>query len=477
MIRRLLPAALLAVCIARLWLMPLGSSFWVDEAETAFVVHFGYHHPSLAIVPQITASLYYWLPFAAEKIFGFSEAVLRIPSLLAMGIALFFIFRLATRLIHPEAGWFAVFACLAIRGIDYEAGNARPYALGICVASAALWALVRWMDSQRWLDGLLFVVLAGLLCWVQLIYWPFYVIPVLYVVLKQRVAWPQVGAIFALLAAAMIPVLTTALYVARNGGETHAFAPVPTLRDLFGSFKFLLPAVCFAGAWLLSRMKNGATSNDQPPRSAVALIVGWWAAQPLCIYAFSLITGNSVFSPRYLSLGWPGTALASTLAALFFMPPKCWRPAAIALGVAALVLFGQWNALWPPHHNSDWRAASRAVNALDWGAATPVIFPSPFVEGKPPIWRPDYPLPGFLYCYLTVYPVTGEPYLLPYEDSPEARRYAETLPHDRRFVIYGDNRNVHLWQGWFAARPELQGWRNRLLGPFGDVDVALFEAP
>jgi hypothetical protein len=150
---------------------------------------------------------------------------------------------------------------------------------------------------------------------------------------------------------------------------------------------------------------------------------------------------------------------------------------AMALGLGALVFLGQWNNLWPPHHNSDWRAASRAVNALDWGAATPVIFPSPFVEGKPPVWTPDYPLPGFLYCYLTVYPVTGQPYLLPYEDSPQARAYAATLTFRPRFVIYGDNRNVHLWRDWFAARPDLQGWHSRLLGPFGDVDVALFEAP
>jgi hypothetical protein len=333
------------------------------------------------------------------------------------------------------------------------------------------------MDSMRWRDGLLFVALAGLLWRVQLIYWPFYLIPVIYVLLHWRVSWIQVAVIFGLLGLVLTPVLLTALDVNRNGGETHAFAAMPSVRDLFSAFKFLLPAACAAGAWLVSRLTTKASWRDKPPRSALALILGWWALQPLCIYAFSLITGNSVFSPRYLSLGWPGTALAATLAASFFMPTKYWLQTALALGAGALALFGQWNILWPPHHNSDWRAASRAVNDLGWGPATPVIFPSPFVEGKPPVWRPHYPLPGFLYCYLTVYPVTGEPYLLPYEDSPEARQYAETLPHGRRFVIYGDNRNVHFWRNWFSARPELQNWHSRLIGPFGDVDVALFEAP
>jgi hypothetical protein len=44
-------------------------------------------------------------------------------------------------------------------------------------------------------------------------------------------------------------------------------------------------------------------------------------------------------------------------------------------------------------------------------------------------------------------------------------------------VIYGGHGDVRLWRNWFAHRPELADWRNRQLGPFGDVDVELFENP
>ncbi len=47
----LLLSCLLLVSIARLWLMPLGSSFWVDETATAFVVHYGAQDPSFAVAP------------------------------------------------------------------------------------------------------------------------------------------------------------------------------------------------------------------------------------------------------------------------------------------------------------------------------------------------------------------------------------------------------------------------------------------
>src|SRR5271163_985165 len=78
-------ATLLAICIARLWFVPLPSSFWVDELVTVFVVkHPG--HPSFAVAPQVPQSIYYWLPRVAQQLAGTSEVAYRIPSMLAMAI-------------------------------------------------------------------------------------------------------------------------------------------------------------------------------------------------------------------------------------------------------------------------------------------------------------------------------------------------------------------------------------------------------
>src|SRR5579872_2592823 len=172
--------ALLAACIVRLWLVPLPSSFWVDEMVTAFVVHYGPQHPSLAVAPQVTATVYYALPRASEALFGFSEASYRIPSVVLMGIALILIARVAARLIDPRAAWFAAFACLALKAFNYQADDARPYALGTCAAAACALCLVRWLDRARWLDALLFVLFGALLWRVHLIYWPFYIVVALY---------------------------------------------------------------------------------------------------------------------------------------------------------------------------------------------------------------------------------------------------------------------------------------------------------
>ena len=111
---------------------------------------------------------------------------------------------------------------------------------------------------------------------------------------------------------------------------------------------------------------------------------------------------------------------------------------------------------------------------------TPVICPSPFIESKPPVWTPDYELPGFLYSHLEIYPIPGRPYLFPKEFSAEGAQHAEQLTRETltgagRFLIYGRVVWVRPWREWFASREEFSGWTQRSLGPFGDVDVVEFE--
>jgi hypothetical protein len=476
---------LLALLIARLWLMPLPSSFWVDEEVTAFVVHYGPDHASFAVAPQVTRSVYYALPRAAEAVLGFSEISYRLPSILMMALALFLIARLAARLIHPDAVWFAVFACLALRGINYEAADARPYALGMCATAAAFLFLVRWLDFARWIDALLFVVLGALVWRVHLVFWPIYIVFALYAVVRiahreTTVQWPAALGIFALIGLTLIPVVITALGLFREAGA-HVIVDVPETRELRNSLKLGLLAVG-AGVLLIGWWFQWRREDEQPSWGSWALIAGWWLVYPSALYVFSIATGNSVFVPRYLSLGLPGAALAATLLAAPLVPRAKWKPLAIAFGLGVLLFMGQWRTLFPPHHNSDWRAAARAINRLSAGLSTPVICPSPFIEARAPVWSPDYPLPGFLYSYLPVYPIQGRPYLLPFEPTPEAEQYAATLssatlPQSGRFFIFGGDRNVNYWTNWFAAQPDLRDWKHRALGPFGDVEAVLFERP
>jgi hypothetical protein len=478
-------ALLVALCIIRLWVMPLGSSLWVDEMATSFVVNHGADDATLRVAPQVPMSIYYALPRAAGKLFGFSEVAYRLPSLLAMIAALWLIGKIAARLIHPDAGWFTVFACLALRGFNDQAADARPYALGSCVLCVSVWLLIRWLDSNRWVDGILFAGCASLLWRVHLVFWPFYAMFAAYAIVRvarrdTEVTWLRAGAAFALLGALLAPVAGGAAAILRTAAA-HVVSPLPGATDLAASLKLGLLATCSVSAAILGRWLR-LPAGKLPAWSPLALIAAWWLCAPLGLFGFSWLTGNVTFVPRYLYLGLPGAALAATAAAALFIPPRHWRTLSLALGGGVLLLLGQWTQLWPPHHNSNWRGAALSLNAQGLGADTPVICPSPFIEAKPPVWRTDYPMDSFLYSQLLVYRVAGREYPFPFESSPEAVLEArkltqEVLPAAGRFAIYGPERSVLDWREWFRAQPELAAWRYRRLGSFGDVEAVVFEKP
>ncbi len=475
---------LLCLCILRLWVMPLPSSLWVDELGTVFVVHHGAAEPSLRAVPQVPASIYYALPRFFERLFGFSEAVYRLPSLLAMIAALYLIARIASRLVHKDAGWFAAFACLSMRGFNDQAADARPYALGTLVAAAAIWFLIRWLDRGLWRDAIWFGAAASLLWRVHLIFWPFYLVFALYTAvriwrLETSVSWPQAGLVFAAIGVSLIPVVFVALEIYRTSAA-HVIMPVPSAGELLNSLKFGLITVTCAGAAILSRRKRRPHLRGTFTAGDIALIAGWWLIQPMGLFAYSRITGTSVFVPRYLYLALPGVAFAAATCAAAFIRPAQWKTASAVLGAGVLLLIGGWNHLWPAHHHSDWRAAARHLNQLANAPMMPVLCPSPFIEARPPVWNPNYSTDGFLYSNLAVYRVRGKVYPFPFEPSPQAERFAaslaqRTLPASARFAIYGGDREVLFWRNWFAARPELAGWKDRSFGRFGDVEIVLFE--
>ncbi len=476
-------AALLALCIVRLWLMALPSSFWVDEMGTVFVVQQGGGHPSLQVAPQVPDSLYYWLPRISSKLLGQSEVAYRLPSVLAAALTLWLIGRLAARLIHERAAWFAVFACLAIHDFNEHAADARPYALGMCVAAACVWFLVRWMDSAKWRDGLLFVV-SGILLWpIHLIYWPFYLVLVLYAGMRlarkdSRVPAFGIAAAFALMALGVLPVALRALRLMHNAGA-HVIVTPPSLHHFEWTLRWKLPLVAGAAAWLLGRWLGWKRDGARAAGPAVALAAAWWLGQPFCLLAYSYATGNSVYVPRYLSISLPGLALVCAFAVLPFFGKAQWRSTAALVGIGALALLGQWGLLWPEHQHSDWRGAAAEANREAPGPQIPVICTSPFVEGQTPNWSPSYPLPGFLYAQLPVYPLRGHILLFPFERDGKAEEFASsllqgTLTAPGSFLIYGGAGNVRDWRNWFAKRPELAQWSSRLM-TFGDVYLVRFQ--
>jgi hypothetical protein len=234
--------------------------------------------------------------------------------------------------------------------------------------------------------------------------------------------------VYCLLGLALLPVASGAIGLLRSG-STHAFASIPGLRSLLFTIPWESIALCAGPAWVLDQSLKWRIQKPASP-GALALIAVWWLWMPLGLFAFSRVTGVVLHVPRHLSPARPGAALAATAAAAWWLPHARWRQASAALGIAALITAGNWQALWSWHHEDNWRQASFEEDFAAQEPDTPVLAVSPFIEAQPPTWTPEYHLPGFLYAPLSVYPVRGRVYPFPFIRSLIADRYAEGLLRD-----------------------------------------------
>jgi len=235
---------LLALCLVRLWVMPLPSSFWLDEMATVFVAQHGSsHHRSRRGPAGLALLVLPRHPYERRRL-RYSEVTTRLPSIFAMAAFLVLLAALARRLIHPQAAWFAVFACLALPGLNYQAANARPYALGMCVFAAALLFLVKWLDFGKWRDGLLFAASAALVLYIHLLFWPSCLVFVLYAAARVARGETPVNPkravlVFALCAAALLPVMAQTLSLLREA-HAHVFAPLRRSGSFLRSLELTL---------------------------------------------------------------------------------------------------------------------------------------------------------------------------------------------------------------------------------------------
>jgi 4-amino-4-deoxy-L-arabinose transferase-like glycosyltransferase len=138
-------AALLALVVVRLWIMPMGSSLAMDETTTLSNVKDGFSAMLERYQECPATTLFYGAIVLAYSLGGAREYVLRLPSLLAALLTLFLLYRLGRRLFGPHSALatVVVFACLD--QVVYAAG-AKAGGLWRCPGnsvreeSASIWA-------------------------------------------------------------------------------------------------------------------------------------------------------------------------------------------------------------------------------------------------------------------------------------------------------------------------------------------------
>jgi uncharacterized membrane protein len=460
-----------------IWLRPIGSSFWLDELVTWWVVKDGLGdtiHRSLAYQSQ--SPFYFSIAWLTRHVSS-TELVMRLPSLVASVLAAFVLYRLALRWGDAEFGRLAVFAFATWSGIDFAASEARPYAIGILCVVASTFLLERWLDSGRARSAIAYAVVAWLVIMAQYLFGLVLLAHVTYVMARlhdrsTRVRAVVIAATFGGIAVATLPLIGQLLSVWRN----RALLSVPWGGTVSGLMALLIPggvaAALLLGGGLAAA--NGRVEIRPLPlaRRVLLLLFGWLLFPTMALFAVSALTPIHVASGRYAISAAPAGALLLAWIVRSVNPSVARRIVLVMLAIVAVVT--ETHIL---KEDEDWRGAISVTRPLTDQTTLVLLHPA-LIESahlelfEDPVWR------SYLLAPISYYPLSGRVALLPYVLDPAAETYVEgILERD----LAGVDRIIlvtrYAWvgyQAWLEGRLASDGWSSISLGSYGRISVVEF---
>ena len=465
---------LLGIGIAAFWLPRLPGSFWTDETVTAWVTDGSFREMlDRAVSFQATPPTYYVLAWAVRLVDGESEIALRMPSLLAMGLALCLLYRLGRRLFDAEVGIVAAVVLAIWNEGAHLATDARPYAIGVLLFVASTLSLVRWLDEGHTRHVVAYVALAALVVYVHYVLAAALPAHAVYIWrrrsdLPSRSAAVIGSAAFVFVLAPLVPHLLTVL-------EQRAALSLG-MQSIGATLLVIAPPTLLAGmaagiALTRGRLKLEDASAPRP--GALALMGTWAAGPPLLLFAASWIGGAGVLGPQHVTQSAPALALLAASAIRRLGPARARRILLVTIAIVSL-LFGASRR----QYGDDWRGAiARSNGYVD--ASTPVLVRSGLAESGDVDWLRDDGRGRYLLAPVNVYPTKGTPVLLPYDLGPAERGYleSEVVPiaeSSERFAVIALAVDDAVLP-WLQGRLGGSGYSLRRLERFGSVTFALFE--
>ncbi len=468
-----------ALVIGSLWLVPLFSSLWLDELGTWWVVKDGFRETvDRALAFHGQSPLYYLILWATRNVGGHSEVVLRLPSLLAATMSAILLYRLARTLIGNEAARLAVLTFAATQLVGFEASEARPYAMATTAVIASTYALVRWLDEGHRLSlALVYAVLAITVVWLHYLFGLVLVPQAVYafVRVRRRETDASVGRLIAVAMVVMVGVVPLALQLASLWDRRSSLS-IPSEATVSDFAAVLVPPVLTASLFLgslLARMQGRVRIIPAIARSSTLVLLGGWLLFPVvALFLVSAMTPVTLLSPRYFASAAPAAALLAGWGIASIDPPAVRRIIAVALALLSVLAYG-----------------GRLKNGGDWGGAadferahagpdTILLLHPALVESAQLDWFADPEKRSYLLSVQSYYPMEGRVTPMPFLLDDEARAYLEDLAAGElagadRFLLVTRYPQVP-FREWLDGRLTSEGFRSRVIGAFGVIQVIEF---
>lgn len=471
--------AVVAIAVLAQWIRPLGSSLWLDETGTFFVLQAGSFrgvaHRALEFQGQFP--LYHVLLWAWTRVAGTGEIALRLPSVVAGLVAGWLAYRCALRLFGDVViARLTAYILVMLGPVAFAAADARPYAITLAVFVGATLALFRWLDTDRTIDAVVYLVLVAVTLYLHYLFALAFVGHACWILPRLR----RMG--------------RRAIFVAAGGAIVLAIllAPaVPHFVDVYGRreamslftygspfelLTYLVPPT-IAAAFLVARFAgSGPPLSSTPPvlrrRDAIALVV-WLVVPPTTLFLVGRVTGVGLWAERHFLSYSPALAMLAACAFALLSPAR--RRIAVVVLATLFVL----TVARPTHGPGDWRGAAAAANAVSLGPNTTVLVYTGFSESRRFDWVADPERSQLFLAPFLAYPVEGRMYALPLKLNAQSEAYVSRILstdalHTDRFLLITDE-ILESFDVWIADQTRADGFSAHMIGQFDGIRVIAFE--
>jgi hypothetical protein len=344
----------LAVVVITLCIWPaMGTSLWLDEAGTWWIVRDGIREAvSRALFWSASSPFYYAALWFAVQVLGLSEIALRLPSVIFSLATSIVLYRLARRWFDAEGALVTVVLFFCIPAVEFTVVDARPYALGLLLLVSTWLSMMRWLESTQWSRGVVFVGCAASVVWVHYTLVAG-LIPLLWY--AGRLGWRRSAAAAAAIVVLVLPLVAQILDTMDRREVLSWAAPPTVLRlTLSAGIVFLAPLVVFWAAALPSHPSRARHVPGQD-KETLAPVMTLALLPPMLTFVISSLGIMQLFVPRYIVSKEVGLALVAAWLVMR-IPHARLRPVALVTQVV-LMLALNWPQLMH-HGGEDWRASS-----------------------------------------------------------------------------------------------------------------------
>jgi mannosyltransferase len=448
---RFYPLSICAIAVV-CWLGPCGSSLWLDEAGTFWLVKGTFAETwQRGLEWSGHPPLYYLIAWLAVRIGGANEFIMRLPSVAAMATATILVYRLGRRLLDEEAGWLAALVFSCIPSVYFAASDARPYAVALMFFAGHALALLRWLDCGKHRDAAAYILLAAATLHTHVLLAPGLIVPAVYAMWRTRrrlflfCAWCA-GVVL------VLPILFLALRYNRERAA-HTFAEMPTLGLMLEAFSpprlIVLTGVGLLLAFLVLPSFRMRWPAD---RSRTVLLVAWMLFTPVLFFLLARFMSIQLFVPRYMISYTPALALLFGCLLRSAEPAAARRAMALVVVAGVIASFAFFRGF--RHHDEDWRGVLACIGKTAREGNMPVFIATYFVEGRDPRALSDPRLHEALFAPELVYPpgvpVTHLPF--GFNEAYFSQVFAEGRLARNEFLYLGSGHGLNWLRGRFHER-------------------------